>query len=113
MLTYHTFLSNMTQQVIKEEGTQENSRVVGTYILTELAKLRDKHEIIGDVRGKGLQIGVEMVEDKVGRPVAASISNCLQHAQEEKRAVFDKAVRVTFGCLGQKISGKVEGCGIK
>lgn len=44
---------------------QENSADVGTYLLTELAKLRDKYEIIGDVRGKGLQIGVEMVKDKV------------------------------------------------
>lgn len=33
--------------------------------MTELAKLRDKYEIIGDVRGKGLMIGVEMVKDKV------------------------------------------------
>ncbi|KAG7269837.1 hypothetical protein CRUP_032360 [Coryphaenoides rupestris] len=62
---------------VLDEGTQENSRVVGTYILTELAKLRDKHEIIGDVRGKGLQIGVEMVEDKVSKtplPVTAMSS---------------------------------------
>ncbi len=44
---------------------QENSAEVGTYLLTGLAKLRDKYEIIGDVRGKGLQIGVEMVKDKV------------------------------------------------
>ncbi|XP_039544202.1 alanine--glyoxylate aminotransferase 2, mitochondrial-like [Pimephales promelas] len=46
---------------------QENSADVGTYLLTELAKLRDKYNIIGDVRGKGLQIGVEMVKDKVTR----------------------------------------------
>lgn len=44
---------------------QQNSLHVGTYLMTELAKLRDKYEIIGDVRGKGLQIGVEMVKDKV------------------------------------------------
>lgn len=52
-------------QTIKEDKMQENSADVGTYLLTELAKLRDKYEIIGDVRGKGLQIGVEMVKDKV------------------------------------------------
>uniref|UniRef100_A0A9J8AKU2 Alanine--glyoxylate aminotransferase 2, mitochondrial n=1 Tax=Cyprinus carpio carpio TaxID=630221 RepID=A0A9J8AKU2_CYPCA len=52
---------------IKEDKMQENSADVGTYLLTELAKLRDKYEIIGDVRGKGLQIGVEMVKDKVSR----------------------------------------------
>lgn len=52
-------------QIIKEEGLQQNSLEVGTYLMMELAKLRDKYDIIGDVRGKGLQIGVEMVRDKV------------------------------------------------
>ncbi|MED6278861.1 alanine--glyoxylate aminotransferase 2 [Characodon lateralis] len=52
---------------IIEDGTQKNSLDVGTYLMTELAKLRDKYEIIGDVRGKGLQIGVEMIKDKTSR----------------------------------------------
>lgn len=52
-------------QVIEEEKLQENSLVVGTYFLKELAKLRDEFPIVGDVRGKGLMIGVEMVNDKV------------------------------------------------
>ncbi|XP_068191507.1 alanine--glyoxylate aminotransferase 2, mitochondrial-like [Antennarius striatus] len=52
---------------IHQDGFQENSVDVGTYLLEELAKLRDQHEIIGDVRGKGLQVGVEMVKDKVSR----------------------------------------------
>ena len=52
--------------MIDDEGLQQNSDVVGTYFLNELAKLRDEFEIIGDVRGKGLMIGVELVEDKVG-----------------------------------------------
>ena len=51
--------------VIDEEKLQENCAKVGTYFLNELAKLRDEFEIIGDVRGKGLMIGVEMVADKV------------------------------------------------
>ena len=51
--------------MIDEEGLQQNSDVVGTFFLNELAKLRDEFEIIGDVRGKGLMIGVELVEDKV------------------------------------------------
>lgn len=52
-------------QTIQEDKTQKVSLDVGTYLLKELAKLRDKYEIIGDVRGKGLMIGVEMVTDKV------------------------------------------------
>lgn len=59
------FLCICVFQTIAEEKIQENCAIVGTYLLTELAKLRNKYEIIGDVRGKGLQIGVEMVTDKV------------------------------------------------
>ncbi|XP_019373817.1 PREDICTED: alanine--glyoxylate aminotransferase 2, mitochondrial [Gavialis gangeticus] len=52
---------------ILEDGLQKNSEEVGTYMLLELAKVQDKFEIIGDVRGKGLMIGIEMVKDKDGR----------------------------------------------
>ena len=53
--------------VIDEEKLQENSDKVGTHFLKELAKLRDEFEIVGDVRGKGLMIGVELVENKKTR----------------------------------------------
>ncbi|KAG2466139.1 AGT2 aminotransferase, partial [Polypterus senegalus] len=50
-----------------EDKLAQNSTEVGAYLLTGLAKLQSKFEIIGDVRGKGLLIGVEMVKDKVTR----------------------------------------------
>ncbi|KAF6733231.1 Alanine--glyoxylate aminotransferase 2, mitochondrial [Oryzias melastigma] len=53
--------------IIQEDKAQKVSLDVGTYLLKELAKLRDKYEIVGDVRGKGLMIGVEMVTDKTSR----------------------------------------------
>ncbi|XP_049860541.1 alanine--glyoxylate aminotransferase 2, mitochondrial-like isoform X2 [Schistocerca gregaria] len=60
-------------EVIEEEKLQENCKIVGTYMLTKLAELRDKFDCIGDVRGKGLMIGVEMVKDKNQmKPMAAS-----------------------------------------
>lgn len=52
-------------QIIEEEGLQENSKTVGTYLLEQLAELRDENQYVGDVRGKGLMIGVELVADKV------------------------------------------------
>ncbi|XP_078531060.1 alanine--glyoxylate aminotransferase 2, mitochondrial isoform X2 [Lissotriton helveticus] len=52
---------------IEEDGLQKNSDVVGTYLLLELAKLRDEVEIVGDVRGKGLMVGIEMVTDQESR----------------------------------------------
>ncbi|XP_054570301.1 alanine--glyoxylate aminotransferase 2, mitochondrial isoform X2 [Eptesicus fuscus] len=57
----------IADEVIKEEKLQENSHEVGTYLLLKLAKLRDEFEIIGDVRGKGLLVGIEMVKDKTSR----------------------------------------------
>jgi 4-aminobutyrate aminotransferase-like enzyme/Ser/Thr protein kinase RdoA (MazF antagonist) len=47
--------------VIKEEGLQKNAYEVGYYLIDELYKLKKKHKIIGDVRGLGLFIGVELV----------------------------------------------------
>ncbi|XP_075399117.1 alanine--glyoxylate aminotransferase 2, mitochondrial isoform X3 [Tenrec ecaudatus] len=57
----------IADEVIKEDGLQENSQEVGTYMLLKFAKLREEFEIVGDVRGKGLLIGIEMVTDKMSR----------------------------------------------
>ncbi|XP_037033381.1 alanine--glyoxylate aminotransferase 2, mitochondrial isoform X1 [Bradysia coprophila] len=51
-------------EVIEEEKLQENSLKVGNYFLKGLAELRSKFNIIGDVRGQGLMIGVEFVSNK-------------------------------------------------
>jgi alanine-glyoxylate transaminase/(R)-3-amino-2-methylpropionate-pyruvate transaminase len=50
--------------VLEEDGCQAVARDIGTYLILELAKLRDEFEIVGDVRGKGLAIGIEFVTDK-------------------------------------------------
>jgi len=52
-------------QVIEEEGLQSNAARVGEVLLRNLIKLRDQFEVVGDVRGKGLMLGVELVTDKV------------------------------------------------
>lgn len=53
--------------VIDEEGMQANSKLVGGHLLSGLSELRDRYAVIGDVRGKGLMIGVEMVQSRDGR----------------------------------------------
>jgi len=50
--------------IIKEEGLLENAAKQGNYIMKRLENLKDECEIVGDVRGKGLMIGTEIVEDK-------------------------------------------------
>jgi 4-aminobutyrate aminotransferase len=47
-----------------EEGLIENAAQMGEYLLEGLRALMEKHPMIGDVRGKGLMIGIELVKDR-------------------------------------------------
>ena len=53
------------------EKLHENARVVGDYFLARLKTLMDRHEVIGDVRGKGLMIAVELVKNRATREAFA------------------------------------------
>jgi alanine-glyoxylate transaminase/(R)-3-amino-2-methylpropionate-pyruvate transaminase len=69
---FHTYGANPTScaagravlQVIREDKVQENARTVGAALLKRLHELKDKHEAIGDVRGRGLMLAIEMVKDR-------------------------------------------------
>jgi 4-aminobutyrate aminotransferase len=50
--------------IIKEEKLLENATKQGNYIMKRLDELKEQNEIVGDVRGKGLMIGMEIVENK-------------------------------------------------
>ncbi|MBL7160421.1 MAG: aminotransferase class III-fold pyridoxal phosphate-dependent enzyme [Candidatus Aenigmarchaeota archaeon] len=49
---------------MKKKRLGENVKNVGKHILTRLEELKERYEIIGDVRGRGLMIGIEIVKDK-------------------------------------------------
>ncbi|KIY40929.1 taurine--pyruvate aminotransferase [Pseudomonas sp. 10-1B] len=65
-------LENM--RIIEDEGLLENVTHMGEYFMGRLRELQDKYPVIGDVRGKGLFCGMELVKDrKTKDPVPESV----------------------------------------
>ena len=56
--------------VVRDEGLQERALEVGTNLIAVLQMMMEEHRIIGDVRGSGLFLGVELVRDRVSREPA-------------------------------------------
>ncbi|XP_034692770.1 alanine--glyoxylate aminotransferase 2 homolog 2, mitochondrial-like [Vitis riparia] len=70
-------------KVIEKEKLQENAYVVGSYLKERLLSLKDKYEIIGDVRGRGLMLGVEVVTDrKLKTPANVEILHIMDQMKE-------------------------------
>jgi len=59
-------------RIIDDEGLQANAARVGAHLEAGLQDLMSHHEVIGDVRGRGLFLGVELVTDRDARAPAAS-----------------------------------------
>jgi 4-aminobutyrate aminotransferase len=74
-----------------EEGLIENAATLGAYLLEGLTALKDKHAIIGDVRGKGLMVGIELVKDRVSKEPHAE---ALHQVELE---CFERGL-ITLGC---------------
>jgi len=70
-------------EVIEREKLQDNALKVGNHILAGLEKLQQQHALIGDVRGRGLMIGVELVKDRQTKePAKAECARVLELARE-------------------------------
>jgi 4-aminobutyrate aminotransferase-like enzyme len=66
--------------VIQGEGLQDHARRTGDYLMAGYRRLAERHEVIGDVRGSGLFIGVELVKDRDSRaPDAAAAGQVVEH----------------------------------
>jgi alanine-glyoxylate transaminase/(R)-3-amino-2-methylpropionate-pyruvate transaminase len=69
--------------VIDEDGLQENSRVIGARLKAGLKRLMAGHSLIGDVRGMGLMLGMELVRDRSTKePAKAETLEILERARE-------------------------------
>ena len=69
--------------MIDQEKLQENSLKIGNRILTGLNELKQKHDLIGEVRGKGLMLGIELVKDRrTKEPAKEECAQILETSRE-------------------------------
>lgn len=70
-------------EVIEKENLQANALKLGKYLLASLNKLQQKHKLIGDVRGKGLLLGIEMVKSRATKtPASAECAQVVETAKD-------------------------------
>jgi 4-aminobutyrate aminotransferase len=68
---------------IEEEGLQENAHKVGAFLMRGLKDLEERYEVVGEVRGKGLMVGVELVADGGSRaPDPKAAGRAMEAARE-------------------------------
>ena len=71
--------------VIEREGLMENARKTGNYLREGLLSLMDRHHWIGDVRGMGLLVGVELVRDRQTlAPAGLETERVLNHMRDHR-----------------------------
>jgi 4-aminobutyrate aminotransferase-like enzyme len=87
--------------LIEEQNLMQNCADTGAYLRGRLEELKDKHEIIGDVRGMGLMQAIELVEDRQSKkPASAATVAVMEAARENKLLIgkggmFGNVLRVT------------------
>ena len=76
--------------VITDEGLQAHALTVGTYAQAGLARLAQKHDCIGDVRGSGLFFGAELVKDRKTMEPDPQLATRVINAMREKGVLMGK-----------------------
>jgi len=77
-------------RAIKTDKTQENSLAMGARLLKNLGQLKKQHRFIGDVRGHGLMIGVELVKDPATKEPAPEIASQLAEAAKNNHVIVGR-----------------------
>ncbi len=77
-----------TLDVIENESLMRNATEVGNHMLKRMADFPVKHKLVGDVRGRGLMIGVELVKDKQTKEYAAAERDRIVELAFERGILF-------------------------
>ena len=107
-MLFHTYGANPTAcaagravlQIIKKEGLQENAKQVGAALFDVAQKLKQKYDVIGDVRGQGLMLAMEFVKDRATKePNPEFVARIFEITREEglvmsKSGTFKNVLRM-------------------
>lgn len=77
-------VANAVLDVIEDEGLQQHAKQLGDYWISELVKIKNSFPLIGDVRGVGLFIGIEIVTDLVNRTPATALARSITQRMRKK-----------------------------
>ncbi len=75
---------------IEENNLRINAAETGAYLRNKLEELKEKHVIIGDVRGMGLMQALELVEDRASKAPAVAATAAVMEAARENRILIGK-----------------------
>ena len=82
-------------RAIDEDGTIQNAKEVGGYMLVWLQELKNKHSVIGDVRGSGLMLGIDLVKDRTTKAAADEEAGRVSEHAKDNGVIIGKG-----GALG-------------
>ncbi len=90
-----------TLEVIDTENTQQNARRLGGHLKSRLRELQDRHRLIGEVRGMGLMIGIELVRDRGTKEPADTEAHDVSELARDRgllvgtSGIFGNTIRLT------------------
>jgi alanine-glyoxylate transaminase/(R)-3-amino-2-methylpropionate-pyruvate transaminase len=106
-----------TLEVLDSEGVQQNAATVGSYLKDRLLALQERHPLIGEVRGLGLMIGIELVRDRISKePATREAAEIAELAKDRgllvgKSGLASNVLRLTPPmCLGRADADFVVAC---
>ena len=112
-----------TLEVIERDGLVENAATVGDHALARLQEMKRRHPTIGDVRGRGFLLGIELVRDRDSREPAADTAESVLYRALSRglsfkttmgnvltltpplvttRAQMDQALDIVDACLAEE-----------
>ncbi len=87
---YQSVQAKINMDIIEEENLIENSKLMGALLKDGLSELMKKHPLIGDVRGRGLLVGFELVKDRKTKEYASEEAALLMDQCKDRGLLIGK-----------------------